>query len=67
MQPLGDGSSIVEAQAPLSEVHRYALDLRSITQGRATYTIGFDHDEELPSQLAQQVIQQAKEKAESKT
>ena len=66
MQPLGDGSSVVEAHVPLSEVQRYALDLRSITQGRATYTIEFDHDEELPSQLAQQVIQQAKEKAQAK-
>jgi elongation factor G len=66
MQPIGDGNSIVEAHAPLTEVHRYALDLRSITQGRAIYTIEFDHEEELPSQLAQQVIQKAKEKTGSK-
>ena len=60
MQPMGGGNSVVEAHVPLGEVQRYALDLRSITQGRATYTIEFDHDEELPSQLAQQVIQKAK-------
>ena len=65
MNPLGDGRSVMEANVPLDEIQRYTLDLRSMTQGRASYTVAFDHDEEVPSNLAQQVIQQTQQQKES--
>jgi elongation factor G len=50
------GMSVVEAEVPLAEVQRYASDLRSITQGRATFELEFDHYGEVPGQIAQKVI-----------
>jgi len=61
MIPQSDGETIVEAHAPLSEVQRYALQLRSITQGRASFTMGFDHHEPVPANLAQKVIEGVKQ------
>ena len=43
MTPQGDGTTIVEAEAPQAEMLRYATDLRSQTQGRGSFTISFDH------------------------
>jgi elongation factor G len=65
MQPQGDGTSVLEAHIPLAELQRYAPGLRSLTQGRATFTMEFDHDEELPAHLAQQVIQKAQQQKEA--
>jgi elongation factor G len=56
-----DGYSVIDAQVPLAEVQRYATDLRSITQGRGSYTLEFDHYEEVPAHLAQKIIEKAKE------
>ena len=47
---------IVNAHVPLSEMFGYATDLRSQTQGRATYTMEFDHYAEAPSSVADEVI-----------
>jgi elongation factor G len=52
-----DGMTTIEAQAPLSEVLRYATDLRSITQGRGTFTMEMSHYEEVPAHLAQKIIE----------
>jgi elongation factor G len=57
------GNAIIEAQVPLSEMLRYAIDLRSITQGRGTFSMEFSHDEEVPQHLAQRIIDQAKKEA----
>jgi elongation factor G len=57
MTPQGD-TNIIEAQAPLAEVQRYAIDLKSMTQGRATYTLEFDHYEEVPAQITQKIVAQ---------
>jgi elongation factor G len=54
----GNGVNIIQAQAPLAEVQRYAVDLRSMTHGRGTFTIEFSHYEEVPSQITQKVIAQ---------
>ncbi|MBI4299735.1 MAG: elongation factor G [Chloroflexi bacterium] len=54
-----DGTTIIEAQAPLAEVQRYAIDLRSITQGRGSFTMEFSHYEEVPAHIAQKVIAEA--------
>lgn len=59
-----DGSSIIEAYVPQSEMLRYAIDLRSITQGRGTYTMGFSHYEEVPVHIAQGIIAETKKEAE---
>jgi elongation factor G len=53
-----NGVNVIQAQAPLAEVQRYAVDLRSMTQGRGTFTVEFSHYEEVPGQIAQKVIAQ---------
>jgi len=58
------GMASITAMAPLSEVQRYATDLRSITQGRGTFTMTFDHYEEVPNHIAQQIIEKAKKEKE---
>ena len=63
MNPSGD-INIIDAQVPLAEVLRYAIDLKSMTQGRGTYTMEFSHYEEVPAQITQRIIsQKAEEKA----
>ena len=59
-----DGSSVIEAQAPLGEVLRYATDLRSITQGRGSYRVQFSHYEEIPTHVAQRIVEQARKERE---
>jgi len=59
-----DGSSVIEAQAPLGEVLRYATDLRSITQGRGSYRVQFSHYEEVPTHVAQRIVEQARKERE---
>ncbi|WP_454064407.1 elongation factor G [Candidatus Nitrospira salsa] len=49
-------SQAVDAAVPLSEMFGYATDLRSKTQGRATYSMEFEEYEAVPKQLAQQII-----------
>jgi elongation factor G len=53
-----DGYQDVKAMVPESEMLRFALDLRSITQGRGSFTKKFDHYEEMPSHLAKTIIDQ---------
>jgi elongation factor G len=53
-----DGINEIQAQAPLAEVQRYAIDLRSMTQGRGKFTTEFSHFEEVPATLAQKIIEQ---------
>jgi elongation factor G len=50
------GVNVIQAQAPLAEVLRYAIDLRSMTQGRGTFTIEFDHYAPVPPLQAQKII-----------
>jgi len=55
MNPEG-GLNIIEAQVPLAEVLRYAIDLKSTTQGRGSYAMEFSHYEEVPAHIAQKII-----------
>ena len=55
MNPEG-GTNVIEAQAPLAEILRYAIDLKSITQGRGSYTVEFNHYEETPAQTTQKIV-----------
>jgi len=50
------GNKIVNAFVPLSEMFGYSTDLRSATQGRATYTMEFDHYDEVPKNVAEEII-----------
>ncbi len=59
MTAQGDGTTHIEAEAPLSEVQRYALDLRAMTQGRGTFTLKVTRYEQLPAHLQQKVVEQA--------
>ncbi len=59
MEP--DGKyQVVKALAPQAELTKYAIDLRSMTQGRADFTVNFDHYEEVPSHQAEAIIAEAK-------
>ncbi len=48
---------IVKAEAPLAEMFGYATKLRSLTQGRATYTMKFSHFEELPANIMKKIVE----------
>jgi elongation factor G len=50
------GFNVIEAQVPLAEILRYAIDLKSITQGRGSYKAGFSHYEEVPAHITQKII-----------
>jgi elongation factor G len=50
------GTQIISARVPLSEMFGYATELRSRTQGRATYSMHFDRYEQAPSQVSEEVI-----------
>jgi len=50
------GAQVIDAEVPLSEMFGYATDLRSQTQGRATFTMQFGQYEEVPAQVAEAVV-----------
>jgi elongation factor G len=52
------GLKVVNAFVPLSEMFGYSTDLRSATQGRATYAMEFDHYEEVPNNIAQEIMKE---------
>lgn len=54
------GMQVVEAEIPLEEMYKYANELKSITAGRATYTMSFAHYEVVPSNIAQKIISENK-------
>ncbi len=56
MEPRGN-AQVVDAFAPLSEMFGYATDLRSATQGRATYTMQFERYEEVPPNIAEKIVE----------
>jgi len=53
------GSQVATVHVPLSEMFGYATDLRSATQGRATYTMEFDHYDEVPQRRADEIVARA--------
>ena len=55
LEPIGNAQSI-RASVPLSEMFGYATDVRSMTQGRATFTMQFDRYEEVPQSIATEII-----------
>ena len=59
MEPDDKGKQVIYAQAPQAETFKYAIDLRSMTQGRGYFEMELEKYSELPSQLAQRVIESA--------
>ena len=49
-------AQVIKAEVPLSEMFGYSTDMRSITQGRALYTMQFDHYEEVPKSIAEEIV-----------
>lgn len=66
MNPNGDGTTTVEADVPQAEMLRYATDLRSMTQGQGNFTMEFDHFEDVPQHMIDQVIGELRQKQEAK-
>ena len=60
MEDDGIGGKKIRAEVPLAEMFGYATDLRSATQGRATYSMEFKHYAEAPAHVAQQVMESRK-------
>jgi elongation factor G len=54
------GGQVINAHVPLSEMFGYSTDLRSLTQGRATYTMVFDHYDQVPKIIADEIIDKVK-------
>ncbi|MGH7930718.1 MAG: hypothetical protein ACREQV_23350, partial [Candidatus Binatia bacterium] len=52
-------SQVIKSKVPMSEVLKYAPDLRALTSGRGEFHMEFSHYEELPAQLAEKVVKEA--------
>ncbi len=56
-----NGNNVIQAQVPLAEIQRYAIDLKSITQGRGNFTTEFSHYQPAPQTIIQKVVAQRQE------
>ncbi|KDR94307.1 elongation factor G [Peptoclostridium litorale DSM 5388] len=54
------GAQTIKAMVPLSEMFGYSTQLRSMTQGRATYTMIFDHYEQVPASISKKIMDEGK-------
>ncbi len=54
------GTNVIAGEAPLANMFGYATDLRSLTQGRATFTLQFSHYSPVPSSLSEEILSQLK-------
>ncbi|NLJ78087.1 MAG: elongation factor G [Tissierellia bacterium] len=64
MEPQEDGSQLIIAEAPQAELFEYPIDLRSMTQARGSFTMEFIRYEEVPSEISEQIIEEAKAEKE---
>lgn len=60
MDQQADGTQLLIAEAPQAEMFEYSIDLRAMTQGRGTFSMEFARYEEVPGQIAEKVIEEAK-------
>ena len=65
MEQQADGSQLVKAEAPMSEMYTYAIELKSMTQARGTFEVEFLRYEEMPANLAEKVIAEYKAENEN--
>ncbi|WP_258360516.1 elongation factor G [Moorella sulfitireducens (nom. illeg.)] len=63
MEPKGK-NQVIRAQVPLAEMYRYAINLKSITQGRGHFRMEFAQYEEVPANIAEKIIQEARKEKE---
>ena len=54
------GAQVVNSMVPLAQMFGYSTDLRSATQGRATYSMTFDHYEQVPKSVAEEIVAKVK-------
>ena len=54
------GAQVVSSMVPLASMFGYSTDLRSATQGRATYAMTFDHYEPVPKSVAEEIVAKVK-------
>lgn len=66
MDPQGK-FNVIRAQVPLAELYKYSTTLRSLTQGRGTHKREFSHYEEVPHDIAEKIIEEAKKAKEEKS
>jgi elongation factor G len=59
------GITIVDAEVPQSEMSNYVISLRAMTQGRATFEFEFVRYEEVPENIAQKIIAEAKKETQA--
>ncbi|MBQ6206414.1 MAG: elongation factor G [Oscillospiraceae bacterium] len=64
MDPTGDGSQVISAEVPMAEMGSYAIDLRSMTQSRGSFTFHFIRYEDCPPAAQEKAIAEAKALAE---
>ena len=57
-------NQVIKAQVPMAEFLTYAPDLRSMTGGRGIYTMEFSHYDEVPSHIAEKIVEEAKKESE---
>jgi elongation factor G len=60
MNPADGGGQVVEAEVPMAEMNTYAIDLRSMTQGRGSFSLKFERYEETPPNVQEKVIKETK-------
>ena len=65
MNAAGEGYQVVEAEVPLREMSGYAIDLRSMTQGRGSFSVTFERYQEAPAPVQEKIIEEAKAMAEA--
>lgn len=63
MEPSGK-FQVIKAHVPMAEILRYAIDLKSITQGRGRYKVEFSHYDVVPSKIAEEIISASKKEKE---
>lgn len=63
-ESVGGSRQLVKAQAPMAEIARYAIDLRSMTGGQGTFRSTFSHYDPVPPHLAEKIIAEAKQAKE---
>ncbi len=61
MNPMGGGTQEVVGEVPMSEMHTYATDLRSLTRGRGSFEYKFERYQEAPANVSQKIIAEAQQ------
>ena len=62
---MDEGMEVVQAEVPLAEMHKYATELRSMTQGRGSFEMRFVRYEQVPANVAAEVIAKHQQETEA--